>query len=62
MSEEKREAERQWAHKMAEIEEEFGPVVSGGPRRGKRSAAAVRARTNVRFLARAVRKPRERAA
>ncbi len=69
MTEEEREAEYQWALRMAALEDEFGPIVPGGAvggvgaraRRaaeGKRSAS-MRARTNVRYLARAVPLPNE---
>ena len=64
MSQENREAERQRVLAMIAIEEEYGPVVSGGPARSAdararqpaqgRPSGAVRARGSVRFLARAV--------
>jgi len=73
MSQNDREAERQWARRMLKLEEERGPIVPGGAvggtvaraRAAKRralSSAACRARGNVRFLARAIEALEEQAA
>lgn len=74
MNQEELEVEKQWALKMLALEEELGPIVSGGAvggvsARARRAAqgkaaptAAMRARANVRFLARAVPSPEPQAA
>lgn len=64
MTEEEREAERQWVLRMIALEEERGPIVSGGAvgvgaRARRATSVALRARGNVRFLAYAVPTPRE---
>lgn len=76
MSQEIRTAERQKVLDMVEVEEKFGPVVSGGPFRyvtapaettgqAKPSAitfASTRARGRVRFVAYAIATPQKQAA
>ena len=61
MTEEEREAERRWVLNMVALEEERGPIVSGGVSARARRAisVALRVRENVRFLAYAVPTPRD---